>query len=145
MLEQIKVKEGRILALEDENGVSYDENAQLMKDEIDYLKEIIRKQLDKEQTPYILGLQGEIEGLKAFKNQIVDKTADSANSGSGDLVAVLQSKIEDQLRVIEELNNYVSTKCSIESFMTLETKHNPRANICKGNLANPVAKHAIVG
>ena len=57
-----------------------------MKSEAEYLKEIIRKQIEKEQTPYILKLQGEIEGLKATESQTMDK----ANPASaGDLVTVL--------------------------------------------------------
>jgi len=57
-----------------------------MKSEAEYLKEIIRKQIEKEQTPYILKLQGEIEGLKVIESQTMDK----ANPASaGDLVTVL--------------------------------------------------------
>ena len=83
--------------------------------EIDYLKEIIRKQIDKEETPEQVLIDAQLAQLKVLQLQLNKETDDGKT-----VEEAFNSKQEESKKAIAELNDYNNKKCGIQMLLSAE-------------------------
>ena len=108
-------KDKLIQQLEDQANFEEEDASKQYRQEIDYLKEIIRKQIDQEESPVILKLQAHVDELSVYKEQATsfDKQGRSQKD-------YLNEKLQQQQKMINELNEYINSKCTMSLLLAAE-------------------------
>lgn len=74
----LDAKDELIKQLEDQSNFDEEDIATQYRKEIEYLKEIIRRQIDKEETPETLTMKAQLEELAVYKDAVTALGGDGA-------------------------------------------------------------------
>ena len=118
MRELMDSKDKLIRQLEDQANFDEEDAAKQYRQEIDYLKEIIRKQIDQEESPVVLKLQSQIDELSVYKESVTSFDAQGRSYKD-----YLNEKLAQQQKLIDELNEYINSKCTMSLLLTAENNH----------------------